>query len=327
MVSQKDPQSLRFQTIDVFTTQRFLGNPLAIVNLPKNSLLHQSQKQAIAREFNFSETVFVHEDDGSPDGRRFDIFTTSEELPFAGHPTIGTLCHIGQLAESKEESLQSIKLLAKAGTVSAQYDHKTRSAKADIPHNVHIHSTSIDMSYVFESQPHIERSMRAIVQGHDNASEFATFPLVSIVKGMTFMLIKLPQISDCLEALQASRIPVAPNHRNLDDGWRPSFVAPYFYVILSSPERDATKIRTRMIEPFIGEDPATGSAASGLAAYLSLQVGGPGKTFKYEIEQGIEMGRPSQIGVEVELDENGKTVKRVSLSGSAVLVTQGTIEV
>ena len=320
-------KTLDFATVDVFTTERFLGNPLAIVHVPKDSVLEQDQKQLIAREFNFSETVFVHEDDNSPDGRRFDIFTIAEELPFAGHPTIGTLCYLGQLGVNRGPSPQPIKLRAKAGTISALYDHGTRSARADIPHNLHIHSTLIDMSHVFESQPQIEKSMMAILQSHENANDFSTFPLVSIVKGMTFMMVKLPQVSECLEALRVSPIPIAPNDTKLDDEWSPSFVAPYFYVILPRTETGVTKIRTRWIEPFIGEDPATGSAACGLAAYLSLQAGGAHQTFKYDIEQGIEMGRRSQIGVEVALDESGKTVKRVSLSGSAVLVTRGTIEV
>lgn len=75
---------LSFATVDVFTTARFTGNPLAVVNVPTNVSLAQDQKQKIAREFNYSETVFLHEDTGSSDGRRVDIFTTTDELPFAG---------------------------------------------------------------------------------------------------------------------------------------------------------------------------------------------------------------------------------------------------
>jgi len=76
--------TLSFATVDVFTHVRFGGNPLAIVNIPCPVSLSQEQKQAIAREFNYSETVFLHEDTSSPDGRKVDIFTTTEELPFAG---------------------------------------------------------------------------------------------------------------------------------------------------------------------------------------------------------------------------------------------------
>ena len=75
--------SYRFVTLDVFTEARFEGNPLAIVHVPANSALTQDQKQAIAREFNLSETVFLHEDDRSA-ARRLDIFLPTVEIPFAG---------------------------------------------------------------------------------------------------------------------------------------------------------------------------------------------------------------------------------------------------
>lgn len=83
---------LPFTTIDVFTQTPFKGNPLAVVTIPFGLTLTQTQKQAIAKEFNLSETVFVHDavEPSATDERRFDIFTPQAELPFAGHPTIGT---------------------------------------------------------------------------------------------------------------------------------------------------------------------------------------------------------------------------------------------
>ena len=75
---------LPFATLDVFTESRFAGNQLAIVDLPMAASLTQVQKQAIAREFNFSETVFLHEDVGAEMGRKAEIFTVYEEIPFAG---------------------------------------------------------------------------------------------------------------------------------------------------------------------------------------------------------------------------------------------------
>ena len=75
---------LSYATLDVFTDARFTGNQLAIVNLPKQVSIAQAQKQAIAREFNYSETVFLHEDVGAEEGREVDIFTIYDEIPFAG---------------------------------------------------------------------------------------------------------------------------------------------------------------------------------------------------------------------------------------------------
>jgi PhzF family phenazine biosynthesis protein len=83
---------LDFRTVDVFTGTKYEGNPLAIVSIPKGADVSQEQKQAIAREFNLSETTFVHESEVNNDRTSWsvDIFMTSAELPFAGHPIIGT---------------------------------------------------------------------------------------------------------------------------------------------------------------------------------------------------------------------------------------------
>ena len=325
MITDSPSRSLQFATVDVFTDRRFVGNPLAIVELPKGFVLTQSEKQSIAREFNFSETVFLHEENSSPDGRRIDIFTITEELNFAGHPTIGTLCHIGSQLGVAENSLAlPIKLLAKAGTINARYDAGTRLAEADIPHRVNIHAEMVGLAHVIKAQPQIESVISSPAWSHKE-SEYVEFPVVSIVKGMTFILVRLPSVSDCLEALRFGNVPIAAP--KLDDGWTPSFIAPYFYVILTEAEDGTIKIRSRMIDPELCEDPATGSAACTLATYLALQAGGVGSTYRYHIEQGVEMGRPSLIRVQVALDSSGKAVKQVSLSGSSVPVTRGTLNV
>ena len=332
------PQALPFTTLDVFTTTPFLGNPLAIVHLSADLPLSQSQKQVIAREFNFSETVFLHPETGgtsptTPDSNvaayRIDIFTTTAELPFAGHPTIGTLCHI--FSKGNGTTTPKIRLQTRAGIIEGTYDPNLRRAAAQIPHNVHIHiQQPHPATSVFAAQPSL-RTPDVIQDG--------TCPMVSVVKGMTFVLIELRSLQD-LEGLQAGA------QRSLyqdskggsgvmfDEGWAPSLLGYYYYHILSSAAQTvqaedagegSTRIRTRMLETTIGEDPATGSAASSLAAYLALQRGIAGTKHVFEIEQGVEMGRASQIGVEVVLDESGKGVKRIEISGSAVEVSRGAI--
>ena len=148
---------------------------------------------------------------------------------------------------------------------------------------------------------------------------------MSIVKGMTFILIEFPSIENHLQRLQAGRQLRYAEAVSLDEEWTPSFAAPYFYCLLSQADEQITRIRARMIEPQIGEDPATGSAACTLAAYLALKSGRGGQSYKFDIQQGVEMGRASQIGVEVVLAENGKDVERVLLSGSAIQVMEGTL--
>ena len=124
-------RQLAFATFDVFTQQRLRGNPLAIVEIPKDCVLDQDIKQAIAKEFNYSETVFLHEaeNEGSLD-RRIDIFTTLSELAFAGHPTIGTICCIGGNATAG--AAHAFNVMTKAGEVQSTYDKSNSRAVACI---------------------------------------------------------------------------------------------------------------------------------------------------------------------------------------------------
>lgn len=300
-----------FATLDVFTTARFSGNPLAIVQVPAHSPLSQEQKHQIAREFNLSETVFLHEAKPDSSGHNIDIFTPTAELPFAGRPTIGSICYILGGQQSVAGGKSSTTLITKAGRIAVTYDAGSRIAEAEIPHNVHIHSGNVTKEVIKGVQPDVIPSEVE----HDMD---ASFPIVSIVKGMTFALIKLPSV-DALRSLKTGgEIPQV----ELDDGWDSGFVAPYFYVLLGDAT-DGVRLRTRMIEPGCGEDPATGSAACTLASFLALQAGGARKTLRYSIEQGVEMGRRSAIGVKVTLDATGKAVGEVVLSGSAVPVMQG----
>lgn len=149
-------------------------------------------------------------------------------------------------------------------------------------------------------------------------------PVVSILKGMSFILINLPSVVPHMEKLEASGLSVDASSVRLDEDFAPSFIGAYFYAFTSHPNERITRIRTRMLEPSVGEDAATGSAACTLACYLALKDGRD-KVYQYSIEQGIEMGRASDIQVRVTLVANGKDVQSVVLAGRAVLVTQGTL--
>lgn len=134
---------LNFVTVDVFTAKRYEGNPLAIIRVPHGVTISQEQKQAIAREFNLSETAILHENGTDMHERAWtvDIFLTNAEIPFAGHPTIGTACYA--LARfAREQGVQegviegSFKL--KAGPVDLQYDLSKKTTRAAIPHDVSV---------------------------------------------------------------------------------------------------------------------------------------------------------------------------------------------
>lgn len=297
--------SLSFTTIDVFTSTKFAGNPLAIVDLPTSNALSQAQKQAIAKEFNLSETVFVHPvfiNSSSGTTWRIDIFTPTTELPLAGHPVVGTACHLLSKAGSSETTGT---FETKEGAVALEYSHATKRASAIIPHDVHVHAAECSHTELAKLQPGLGTYPQAS-------------PVVSIVKGMTFALVDL-------EGLDALGKIATTSHKLVvkrDDGWDEGFAGSYFYVKLPDEGDGVTRLRTRMIECDVGEDPATGSAASALCSYLAMQYGVPEKVNQFEITQGVEMGRKSDIEVQVKLGAD-KKVEEVKLAGAAVTVMEG----
>ncbi|KAL0938182.1 phenazine biosynthesis-like protein [Colletotrichum truncatum] len=302
---------LPYTTVDVFTDKPFEGNPLAIVTIPPGVTLTQEQKQAVAREFNYSETTFVHEvDDTSSKERRFDIFTPTEELPFAGHPTVGTAVSLKVKGVNK--------LHAKAGPISIE-ETGDDSVRAEIPHNVRLH----------------QKRLRDLGPGpfSDSKNEIAAAeinaPVFSIVNGMTFVLTELPSL-ELLGSLKPGSVDFHQNEL-VDEGWRKTFISRYFFVRLGTETVDGRvvqKIRTRLIEPGM-EDPATGSAACALSSYLSLHELS-GESISFEITQGVEMGRKSNIYVDAVVSQGSdgsRKLQTLHLGGKATKVMSGLITV
>ncbi|KAI1610997.1 phenazine biosynthesis protein-like protein phzf family [Exophiala viscosa] len=299
--------TLSFVTLDVFTTTRYTGNPLAIIRVPQSITLSQTQKQRIAREFNLSESVFLHEQtahDKTDQSVRIDIFTSQAEVPFAGHPTVGTANYLLRLLQN--DPLNNVPALqAKAGRFPISLVSAGSATQIGLAHDVHIHNSP------FADQPLV-----------------AQYPVVSIVQGMTFILAELPDLNALADQ---KRNPLGVEnvysaYTKLDEGpWRKGLVGTYFFVDLGI-ENNVRQLRTRMFAT--REDPATGSAASALTSYLSLQQGKPGR-YKYLLTQGVEMGQRSQISVEVGVKSgaDGLEIDEVLLSGSAVLTMQGTLEI
>ncbi|KAK3954547.1 Diaminopimelate epimerase-like protein [Pseudoneurospora amorphoporcata] len=334
-----EPITLTYLTVDVFTSTRYLGNPLAVVLIPSSlrPRLTQDVKQRIAREFNFSETVFLHTlDDEARDGlavtsRDIDIFTIEEELPFAGHPTVGTaylvLNHLGWKHVDT--------LVTKAGPIAIEpLEGEGGRVKATIPHAVHVHRQTL--GGLLGSGGGVKAETRDLIQA--SLSDDAEIreaelngPVVSIVRGMTFLLAKLPSLEHLAKVSTAKRLDFNKVGGLLDKGeWEGGFVCRYYYVPTEEERRDEKsgrkefKFRTRMVE--LGfEDPATGSAACTLASYLTVsgrEVGGA----RFELTQGVEMGRQSEIEVETTAveEEGGEVkVKDLYLGGTAVVVTKG----
>ncbi|KAK5044798.1 hypothetical protein LTR84_010454 [Exophiala bonariae] len=298
---------LSFLTLDVFTNTRYTGNPLAIVKVPRTVTLSQTQKQRIAREFNLSETVILHEqteDDEANGVARIDIFTSYAEIPFAGHPTVGTSNYLLGLLGTPSTNVRT--LSTKSGLLDIKLNPAIDGVQISVAHNVRIHANP------FQGEHY----------GH--------YPVVSIVKGMTFVLAQQPSLEEL--GLQTKSLLGAENTKTafkaLDEGYRAGLVISYFFVDLGVNDDGVRDLRTRSHGS--REDPATGSAASALTSYLSLQKGTPGR-YSYRIIQGVEMGQKSQIFVNVGVKEkasgDGVEIEEVLLSGSAVLTMQGSLQI
>lgn len=180
----------------------------------------------------------------------------------------------------------------------------------------HIHKRTYAQEELLKIQPRLAEAVR---DGKINVKD--EFPVVSIVKGMTFVLVEL-------ESEEALKLVGTTDGRlsgdGLDEGWSSTFVGMYFFVKCQDWSDGTRVLRTRMIEG-VFEDPATGSAASDLAAYLSTVEGKAKESVRYEIVQGVEMGRRSEILVEIVMTETG--ISEVFLEGSTVQVMRGQLTI
>jgi PhzF family phenazine biosynthesis protein len=307
-------RQLRFTKLDVFTSTPFVGNPLAIVHVPSTVELSQMEKQLIAREFNLSETVFHHVQDAvdSTSPVVIDIFTPTEELPFAGHPTVGS----GFYLLSRAPQLKTVTLRTKAGDIpvarGSGRDSNTgspaSSVRLQVPIDFKVHP-SLSIPSVKESQ--LQLTDADYVNGSQGAEACA-----SIVKGMTFLLLALAS-EDALARTQPYPTRLVIPDAQLG-AWAAGFAGVYIFY-----ERPDGVVRTRMFDGRL-EDPATGSAASTLGGWLALRRG-PG-VHTIDIQQGIEMGRRSEIRVVVNVGSDN-VIKSIELEGAAVQVMEGTVDI
>lgn len=326
------PIKFEFVTLDVFTDTRYLGNPLAVVLVPADQrhVLTQEKKQLVAREYNLSEAVFLHvPSTKEADTVEIDIFCVDSELPFAGHPTIGTAYLVLQHLQWTHVTT----LLTKAGPISitSLEGGAAGAVRARIPHAVHVHKNSLgDLPGDHTSSYGPYLNEKPSVREAERSAQ-----VVSIVRGMTFLMARL---DGGLEALAL----VTDSRRGLDFGkipglldageWAGGFTARYYYVLdTPGPVRRGdgkweVGVRTRMAE-LATEDPATGSASSALACKLALEWGLK-DPLVMKNTQGVEMGRKSDIEVEVvpRVEANGEVhIGEVYLAGKATVVMEGNI--
>jgi trans-2,3-dihydro-3-hydroxyanthranilate isomerase len=301
----------RYYICDVFTEKRFGGNQLAV--LPQAEGLTKEQMQQITREFNFSETAFVFPAKTSHT-RHVRIFTPASEIPFAGHPNVGTafvLATIGELV--KINSSHTIIFEEEAGLVSVTVhaaEGKIGSCELAAPQSLSLGKTVAAKSVASAVSLRTEDIM---TDTHD--------PQICSV-GLPFVFTELRDRA----ALARARINMSGFEALRDLGVDPQMYL-YTRVKESEPDGQVFDIRARMFAPLSGvaEDPATGSANCTLGGLLAEHEQVTSGMFSWRIAQGVEMGRPSTLVARAEKKDGAVT--RTWVGGASVLVSEGTIYV
>jgi trans-2,3-dihydro-3-hydroxyanthranilate isomerase len=286
----------RFATLDVFTDRRFAGNPLAVVL--DAEALDAAAMQAIAREFNHPETVFVFAPADPAHRARVRIFTPARELPFAGHPTVGTAVLLGLRDGGGRDIVLEEGIGAVRCTLESTSNDRgsARFAIPQLPTEVGPPADVATIAAALTLAP-------SDIEGRP-AQWSAGIPL-------TFVPIaSLAAIARCRPALA-----------KFDAAFGAGAAV---YVFCNETVEPGHHFHARMFAPGMGvpEDPATGSAAAAFAGVLASRLSDG--THALTIEQGYEMGRPSLIRLTAEMAA-GRLVS-ASIGGNAVVATEGTIE-
>ncbi len=300
----------RYFTCDVFTDTRFGGNPLAV--LPKAEGLSSEQMQQIAREFNYSETTFVLPPEAGHD-RRVRIFTPPREVPFAGHPNIGTafvLASTGAFGPLDEPV--TVVFEEDAGLVPVAIERRGEGrirCELEAPQRL---SLGADAP--------VGDVAAAVSLAPDDILVTAHPPQVASV-GLPFLI---AEVRDA-EALRRARPDLAGFERLASGGAGTGDV--HLYVHVYARAADDVDIRARMFSPLDGipEDPATGSANCALAGLLTRLDEAREGDFTWRIAQGVEMGRPSVLDARTE--KRRGEVTGVWIGGESVMVSEGFIQV
>ncbi len=298
-----------YVTVGVFTEKRFGGNPLAV--FPDARGLTTEQMQAIANEFNLSETTFVLPPDDPQHHAQVRIFTPKTEMPFAGHPNVGTGYVLARRDPNPPEHyvFEELAGLVRVHILRDADDEVITGARISAPR-----ALSIDIA--------IPTDVIAACAGLTEADILtnAHDPLVASV-GTPFVIAEVASVAALSRAnpdiaafrAAAAQFPKLATRFSL-----------HLYVRLDG---DATRLRARMFAPLGGvlEDPATGSANAALAALLTSLAPGENVDLHYEIEQGVEMGRPSQLVASASKTAEGAIL--ATIAGSCVPMMEGKLEI
>ena len=294
-------------TTDVFTDQMFGGNQLAV--FPDGRGISSELMARIAREFNYSETTFVLPPDDPSHTAKVRIFTPGGELPFAGHPTVGTafvLAHTGAVPLRDAET----RIVFEEGVGPVPVLIRAKAGKPDFA------QLSAAMLPEVSAPPAPPSALAEMLSLSPNDLTGGSMAPEVVSCGTPYLFVPLRDRN----AVARARIKT-DLYESMLDGGRCEKV----FVFAMDAEHPGHDVRARMYAPSIGvpEDPATGSACVALAGYLAARDSRRDGTLRWIVEQGFEMGRPSILEIEADKANGATTALRVG--GRAVLVCEGTM--
>jgi trans-2,3-dihydro-3-hydroxyanthranilate isomerase len=298
-------RTYEFVQLDVFTQRPLTGNPLAIFTDARG--LDDGEMQALAREMNLSETTFTLPRDPASEAHKVRIFTVAEELPFAGHPTLGTALHL-YASDSAPNSKKSaeITLDLKAGKIPVRFSAGSENAgrkRADGQVFGEMRQRDPEFGATF--------SREEVARVIGIAADEIPWPIQIVSTGLPFAIVGIRN-QETLTNLKFAHAQAAEFLKNT--------AAKFFYFVCPQRHEDRLEVRARMF--FYGaEDPATGSAA-GCAGSWMVQHGIANSDEQVVIRQGVEIHRPSEMYVRATRD--GERVTNVRVGGYAVEVLRGT---
>ncbi|MEO8562008.1 MAG: PhzF family phenazine biosynthesis protein [bacterium] len=299
----------RYLTADVFTNEPFGGNQLAV--FPDARGIPEHRLQDVARELNLSETTFVYPPTDRANTRRLRIFTPGTELPFAGHPTVGTahvLAAIGDLPLDGPVTRVVFEELVGPVPVSIRAEHGRPAfcqlTVAKLPEEGPPPPSNDALAAAFGLDP------SDLLDGDWSPRGWTC--------GVPYLFVPLRD----RDAVARAGVRTDAWERALSGTW-----APELFIFARAGERPGSDLHARMFAPGFGiiEDAATGSAAAALAGYLAKRDARRDGTLRWIVEQGFEMKRPSIL--EVEADVVAGAVRSVRVGGASVLVCEGTMEI
>lgn len=295
----------QYVTCDVFTTQAFGGNQLAV--FPDATGIPEAHLLPITREFNYSETTFCYPPADPAHTRRVRIFTPGGEVPFAGHPTVGT-AHALVATGAVRASGSRADLVLEEGVGPVRV---TVTLVGGMP--VFSQLTAAKLPEIGPPPP--SRGVLAKMLSLESSDlVFGSLAPQAISCGLPFLVVPVRDMA----AVSRARVRL--------ERWEPTLKAYWardILVFAADPEGGPTHCRARVFVPgfSVPEDPATGSANACLAGYLAVRAPERDATLRWSVDQGIEMGRPSRL--ELEADKAAGVVTAIRVGGSTVMVSAG----